>query len=314
MNSKILFVLLFLFLVGCDEITFRSIDSGEWVQLDNMLISLSEFTSTQNGHEIYFAGGFKINGIVNDNFFKYDLINDNYTILNDLPLGLHHTNIVYLDNKIYLIGGWKDLSYEATNYFFEYDVETDSWINKTELPFSRAAHQSVVYKDSIYVFGGVGANPEKILKYNTSSNNWSIENTLPRNREHHSIELIDNKIYLIGGRWNSRNKDSIDIYNLITKEFKTIYFKKSVSGHSSTILNNQIYILGGEDLLSKKTYNYNQVLNLETNEFKFKNEIPTYRHGHRSHEFNNSIYLFGGAIGAEYDTFITTTNMVHKFN
>ncbi|MFT4344188.1 MAG: Kelch repeat-containing protein [Candidatus Woesearchaeota archaeon] len=307
-------VLLTIYLLqGCTTHQKLKSIEGEWYQNQAMPYALAEFASTIHNETIYFGGGFEPEGITSSLFIKYNPHNNNFTQLQNIPIGLHHTSIAYLNGKIYLAGGWENLSYEATNYFYKYNTKNNTWTKKEEMPYARAAHRVIPYNNSIYVIGGVGESPETILKYTINENRWKEVIDLPVKKEHHTVEIYNKKIYIVSGRWNGRNIASVTVLNLETKEFSSIPIPKGVSGHASTIIGNKLHIIGGENLQTIKSYNTHQILNLETEQLYHGAPLPTKRHGHHSHTYNNSIIVLGGAIDAEYNTFKTTTAMIHTW-
>ena len=286
---------------------------GEWKQLYSMPLALGEFSSAKDNGKIYFGGGFEPGGVTSSVFKVFDADKQSFQSLGSLPVGLHHTSFAYLDNKIYLAGGWEDLDFDATDYFYSYDIKNDEWTEKENMPHKRAAHRITAYKDSILVFGGVGESTLEVLKYNTTTSDWKKIAELPQNREHHTIEHFNDKIYLVSGRWDGQNIASIDVFDFNEESFEQIEIKKGVSGHGSAIIENKLHIIGGEHLREIVAYDIHQVIDLKTNEIYNATPLPTNRHGHRAYAHNNSIFAFGGAIDAEYNTFETTTSMVHKW-
>ena len=65
--------------------------------------------------------------------------------------------MVSYNNKIYLIGGFVDLSWRHANgIIFEYDIQLNKWNNHDELFWLRVAHSIETIDDNIYIFGGHG--------------------------------------------------------------------------------------------------------------------------------------------------------------
>ena len=301
-------------LLGCVEYPMAEVElEGEWYQLESMPLALSELSSAKGDGKVYLGGGFEPEGVTSEVFMVFDLYERSFKELERLPIGLHHTSLAYLDGRVYMAGGWEDLDFDATDYFYAYDIEEEEWLQKEDMPHKRAAHRIIAYDDRILVFGGVGESTQDVLEYNPEDKTWEVIAELPRDREHHTVELFNDMIYLVSGRWNGQNIASIDVYDPNEKSFETIMIEKGVSGHASAIIGDKLHIIGGEHLREIRAYDTHQVVDLNTLEAYITTPFPTRRHGHRAHSHNSSILTFGGAIGAEYNTFKTTTSMVHEW-
>lgn len=309
--KKLLLCFTLLVLASCAYGGMELEIGGEWEQHESIPLALGEFSSVEGNGSVYMGGGFSPGGGTRDEFLKYDYETKQVSSLPSLPAGLHHTSFAYLDGYVYVIGGWEDLNFSATSHFFRYNIEDEEWESLEGMPSVRAAHRAIGYNGGIFVFGGVGENERDVLRYDVEREEWEVVAELPRKREHHTVEEVDGRIYLISGRWNTRNLGSIDVYNIENDEFSRIEGVKGVSGHGSAVSDEQIHILGGENLVTKETYTTHQVVDMSTERVSVVESMPLPRHGHRVHEENGSLLVFGGALRAEYDTFKSLTGMVH---
>lgn len=295
-----------------NNVTFLDSELGEWFYLSEMPTARSEISGVKLDSRFYVVGGFEKDAKTSSAFEVYNLDNDTWEVLDDIPYPVHHVGISAYDGKIYISGGWSGLDFVANiNSFWSYDVELGTWEKLENMIYPRAAHRMVEYNGSIYVIGGVGPNSEKIFRYNIENDTWDIiPSKMSYPRDHFSKVLIDNELYIISGRDGSSELGIVEIFDFedysITR-IKDIPFPRG--GHVSEYLNNRIYVFGGEliynDIIA---LNSTQVYDLTERKWYNYMNLPVTLHGSASTQYNNKIYIFGGAFGPEYETFTTLSN------
>ena len=128
--------------------------------------------------------------------------------LRNMPKKKYYHGCVFLNNNIYIIGGYEHYdrasSIPSTLKTVErYNLSKKQWQNLHGLNEARACFGQCVFNGQIFVFGGLynGSTLENIEKYDEESNVWSIYHIkLPMKLAKPGIVNIDNKkIYVIGG-------------------------------------------------------------------------------------------------------------------
>ena len=122
--------------------------------------------------------------------------------------------------------------------------------------------------------------------------------TMPQSRMNHAAEIVDHKLFIMGGETRNNDDDevvldSVMVYDLITKEFKTRpSLPKPVYLMSTLTWGKQIIVIGGVD----KRANFNDVIMYDI-ESGHCETLPSLRHrrcGHSSVIIDDVIFVFGG--------------------
>jgi N-acetylneuraminic acid mutarotase len=199
---------------------------------------------------------------------------DFWTSLEPMPTARSGLGVAVVDGKIYAIGG-SNGSYLNVNEM--YDPVTDTWTTKAPMPIARKEFGIAVVKNKIYVIGGILLNNSRTglnQVYDPLTDTWENRTPMPTPRNGLCANVVDDKIYLMGGGLDRSHpflnppSNKNEVYDpetdtwitkaLIPQERRSIYY-------ASTVLDNKIYIFGGNyDLLSGSTGNLNQVYDPES--------------------------------------------------
>ena len=177
---------------------------------------------------------------------------------------------------------------------------------------------------NIYIFGGYDGSSSfnDLYKIDTGLSSDHLDYSTPITlsgaeisaRYGHTMTSIDNDIYIFGGRsstnyFNSLYKIDTIIYEVT--EITSNGFDNEILrryGHSMTSIDNDIYIFGGIDDVSRNPYTYrlndlykidttlsygneNYIIPITTNGFFYKILV---RSDHGMTSIGNDIYIFGG--------------------
>lgn len=259
-------------------------------------------------NNIYFIGGRGILPVV-----RYNTSNNQWDILKESPIEMHHFQAVSLENIIYVVCG-------QTNGFphekpleniWKYNPELNKWEKGDNIPKERQRGSAgcVVYKDEIYVVGGIkdghwDGHVNWFDKYNPSTGKWTILPNAPRARDHFEAVVVKNKLYCIGGRRSDgKNKNvfgNLEIY-VDAYDFKKNKWSSAITqiptpraGGACVVLNNKIYVIGGEST-QPKAHNECEVYNPEKNTWNILPNLNIPRHGTSAGIADKSIYIGAGA-------------------
>ena len=79
-------------------------------------------------------------------------------------------------------------------------------------------------------------------------------------------------------------------------------------GQSACLYNQQIHVIGGEDLKEGKTFGRHDIFDLQKNEWKKGPKLSIARHGFIAELVQNNWYIYGGGKKAGVKTLISTTS------
>ena len=125
-----------------------------------------------------------------------------------MPKRKYHHGCIFLNNNIYIIGGYEHIdrnnSIPSTLKTVErYDLSKNQWQNLHGLNEARACFGQCVFNGQIFVFGGLynDSTLQSIERYNEESNIWSLYHIkLPMKLAKCGIINLDNKnILVLGG-------------------------------------------------------------------------------------------------------------------
>ncbi|MEO7960215.1 MAG: DNRLRE domain-containing protein [Ginsengibacter sp.] len=175
---------------------------------------------TTDGNDIYLAGGYTSNTAGTGQIFgtkqvwKYNVLQDNYTSLPDLPVAIASGQLEYLGGKLHYIGGTNsartvDLS---THYVLDLNNLNAGWQTKAPLPNGRNHAGSAVYNGKIYFVGGQHGQDSKLVTqkemdvYDAITDTWTRVADIPvpagtNGRGHISsgVTVMGNRILVLGG-------------------------------------------------------------------------------------------------------------------
>lgn len=134
---------------------------------------------------------------------EYNPETGEWRTMSSTGIGRQSFTVEIINDKIYLLGGWNDISGSTLNLIEEFDPANDMLLQKTEMIEGLQGHSSCVLGDCLYIFGGSTdggqTQSKKMWKYNTTIDLWNqignMEEVLYNAK---SISTEDN-IYIMGG-------------------------------------------------------------------------------------------------------------------
>lgn len=237
--------------------------------------------SVNNREYVYTFGGIdtsKIHSGIHNRCYKYDVQNDSWSPLPDLPSSPARiaSAASTIKDMIYIIGGYHVFPNgheESHPLVHRFDTKADTFLtNGAPLPKATDDHVQAVYKDSlIFVVSGWSntANIPNVQIYNPQLDSWLIGTSVPNNHLYKSFgasgEIIGDTIYYFGGAKMGNNfpiqnqirKGYIDPNNVtqITWSIDTIHQDLVGYRMAASPYHNSIRWIGG----SNRTYNYNGI-------------------------------------------------------
>ena len=200
--------------------------------------------------------------------------------------------------------------------------------------FTNRLEHTIVYDEKsqcVYAFGGYTLNIvlNDVLRYCLKKSYWEeIQNSLPwpSGRHMHTMALYGDGFYIFGGlveNWS--HSDELWFFNIISESWTLCAVNSSVkpiglSGHSMTIVEDYIYIIGGksdEGLYSPHLYRIN-ASNPESWEIVLVTggrSLTRLIHSHSAvyHEESQSIIVYGGTM-ARSARYTELSSRIFAFN
>jgi N-acetylneuraminic acid mutarotase len=196
--------------------------------------------------KVYVPGGLGSLGRTLDAFEVYDPAIDSWDSLAPLPLGVHHAGIAAAAGRVYLMGGYTDLSFSTDNaQVWAYDPDDDTWERVGDMPSPRAAHALVSLEDRIYVVGGLGPEAQALWCYDPVANLWDVDLApMPTAREHLTAVTTGGLIYVIAGRWAGQgNLGTLEIYDPETNAWRQgVDLPTARSGLTAAVVDGRIHV------------------------------------------------------------------------
>lgn len=188
-----------------------------------------------------------------------------WTTKSSMPTARYEFGVAVVNGKIFAIGGTeyvggaKDAPLATVE---EYDPATDLWVSKTPMPTPRGAFSIAVWQDKIYVFGGYSVHVNEMGPiwttevYDPSTDSWTTKADMPSSIGYVTANVVDDSIHLIGGSGVTNDPVKDQIYDPVkdswtTKGFPTFAsetpWPHPVECYASAVVDNKIYLLGGDD-------------------------------------------------------------------
>jgi N-acetylneuraminic acid mutarotase len=233
-------------------------------------------------------------------------IEDSWETLESMPTARSGLGVAVVNGKIYAIGGSNG---SALNVNEMYDPVTNTWTTKTSMPTARSNFGIAVVQNKIHVIGGYvrySGISDAHEVYDVETDTWETRNSSSSYGAYFSANVVDDKIFLMGGSLSPFNpwptSDENRVYCPLTDTWTVKEpLPTAVSHYASTVINNEIYVIGGRDIESNATYNFNQNYDTETNTWNYKTPIPASIYGATACATSGffapkRIYVMGGYI------------------
>ncbi|PQJ15198.1 hypothetical protein BST99_05160, partial [Aureicoccus marinus] len=276
-----------------------------------------ECSFVQAGDRFYLFGG-------RENPRTLDLYNPTTktwtSISNSAPQDFNHFQAVEYQGLIWVIGAFKDNAYPnevPADFVWSYNPAKNVWIRGPEIPANRKRGSAglVEYNGMLYVIAGNtdghdGGYVPWLDVFDPSTGQWTSLPDAPRSRDHFHAAVLDGKIYVAGGRLSGGTGGvfepliaEVDVYDIATQTWSTLPqdLPTPRAAASVGVLNNEIYVLGGEiksDLQGNNiddAVSTNESYNPLTGIWTSRADLLIERHGTQAIVSGNGIHLAAGS-------------------
>jgi N-acetylneuraminic acid mutarotase len=204
-----------------------------------------------------------------------------------MPSSEAYFGTVAVNGQIYAIG---------SNFTYVFDPLSDAWVSKTPMPTNQQFFAIASYQGNIYVIGGFnGTNPATGFTvntganemYNPETNTWTAEAPMPNPAEGMQADVVGGNIYVISGLLGTITgptgspepniSSSVWFYNPSTDSWSTATpISTPVFYYASAVVDNKIYVEGGED--STGYTGLNQIYDPQTGTWTEGQSMPVIVH------------------------------------
>lgn len=226
--------------------------SGKKEVLKDRLIPRRYFSAVWDGkHSIYIIGGVSFE----DDIFRFerkvevfDTITHQVTFAESLHAPTRINTAVYLDEKIYVMGGTypskRTKRNRPTSLVYVLNIAKNRWQRVSRMPTARET-KSVVKDGLIYTVGGFDTKSSLNVfeRFDPQLNIWESLPTMPAKISAHSLTVVKDKLFVFG---DYNDMAATYSYNFLTQEWKKINIGYKASRHNATTtLGDTTYVTGG---------------------------------------------------------------------
>ena len=224
--------------------------TGTIEQVNHVLIPRRYHTAVWDGKDsIYIMGGMsavtygKKRRLLRDPRIEvFDIPSRQSKIIGEMPAARRFGSAQYHDDKIFFMGGSRQ--YSATSTVGIYDVTKDKWQLTAKMPTPKET-KTIQYGQYLFTIGGYnGKSPLNVFeRYNITTGKWLSLAPIPQTLSAHSVVVFNNKIVSFG---DYTKLDNTLIYDFKTEAWQQVTIGYLPSRHNAaTVLNNEIYVIGG---------------------------------------------------------------------
>ena len=285
---------------------------ASWTSAASMPTPRSELQAAVVDGVVFLPGGLGSDRAL-DTFEAYDPEHGRWEALPSLPRAVHHAGVAAAEGRVFVTGGYADLSFVPGSLAWAYDPSSRSWTRLPDLPGPRAGHALVPLNGVLHVIGGIGRTSQAVWRFDLDAGRWIEPGPpIPTVREHLTAVAAGGRIWAIGGRWPGEGEfGTVETYDPATGAWETApSLPTPRSGLTSAVLAGAIHVLGGEALRGDRTFVEHEVYDLADGTWRSAAALVPGRHGLASAVVHGRLYVIGGATRAGGDTFTSLTGAV----
>jgi hypothetical protein len=195
------------------------------------------------------------------------------------------------------------------------------WSREPDLPGAGLSSVGAVTRgEYIYIFGRSGDNTDEVVhRYNAETKVWDTVTKRPLAGNHPCGVMYQDKLWVFGGRYHY-SPGSTQVYDFVNDKWEVkSYFGGPGTGKtdwlagavSCGLINDKVYIAGGEVDGELGAYPYTAMYDLATDKWSYDHpNMPTPVHHATWFVWDNELWIMGGRIsGQEGKDGVATTQI-----
>lgn len=304
-------------------------DTARWETRAPVPEGRTEASVATDGMAIFLIGGFgpseERRAAAPRGMLAYDPVADAWSAAGEIPEGVNHAGFTALDGKLYIVGGFREWSFQPTGAVRIYDPASGEWREGAPLPTPRGALAVAVLDGRIHAIGGnaegggdraphehgapQGDNSVATHEvYDPAADAWTRLAPMPTPRNHLGAGAIGGKIHVVGGRVPGDMELTIhEVYDPATDTWSAgPPLPTGRSGIAVVTHGGRLYVFGGETVrwLRRKTFDEAERFDPGAGRWESLRPMPTSRHGLGAAAFGDAIYVLSGGpeVGLSFGT------------
>ncbi|OQB23943.1 MAG: N-acetylneuraminate epimerase precursor [Firmicutes bacterium ADurb.Bin182] len=252
---------------------------------------------------LYVLGGMIETGEIVSDFAKYDLLNNEWTQLEPMPVERAGAAVVHQNGRLYVFGGRSNSG--LVRQVDVYCIESGKWESAKDMPYEAWNLSAESCDGKIYLLGGISgtANERRALNevyiFDPGDNSYEQGPPLPYCRHDAASAVLNRNIYLMGGKIQAGpDAQAVDLVSVLDVE--TMRWSELAPlpgrrvGMKGTAIGGKIYVAGGNSsgTLLKSVDCYDP----DTDTWSVAAELSAARSGHAAASLNGMLYVAGGSL------------------
>lgn len=321
---------------ACDGAPDRAADrtaeaTGQWEVLAPVPEARTEVSVSADGERVYLAGGFLAppEGHPQDErppvsraLLAYDPDADAWEEVGETPVGTHHAGLLRVGERLYLVGGYRDNSFEPrSGEVWIFDPTAREWTEGSPMPTPRGGLAYAVLDGKIHTVGGTVSDSDALDPelhsvsdedasvgthevYDPETDTWERLAPMPTPRNHHAAGALDGRIYVTAGREGDDATMTVtEVYDPAADSWSEAEpLPTGRSGVASTVMDGKFYVFGGETFGSggSRTFDDAERFDPAAGTWEKLPPMPTARHGFGAAPLGGAIYVVSGGPDAGF--------------
>jgi N-acetylneuraminic acid mutarotase len=302
------------------------VDALTWTAGAPLPEQRTEVSATTDGRYIYLAGGFgppagDERATAPRAVWRYDPAADEWSTIAELPEGIHHAALQYHDGRLFVLGGFRETSFEPVADVRILDLATSQWHAGAPMPTPRGAAGWAMLDGRIHVVGGNAAGEAAVAgqaavritedrsvnvheAYDPATDTWVRLAPMPTPRNHLGAAAHDGRLHAVLGRADGDyTLTTHEIYDAATDSWTAgPPVPTGRSGVAVLAHAGHIYAFGGErlDEPNRRTFDDAERFDPRTNQWQRLPPMTTARHGLGAAAVRNAIHVISGGPGPAF--------------
>jgi hypothetical protein len=184
-----------------NSVYIYNITRGEWTRGKDMPFHRGAGGVAVNDTAIWYVGGINEEKKISNKFAYYNLKDDAWHMLPDMPTARDHMRMEFANNRLFAISGREDDLRKNLSAVEVYDPATQQWSSVKPIPVARGGFSTAVMGKYIYTFGGESFFDcfDAVERLDTETGEWEQLPPLPEGRHGIISGVINGKIHLVSG-------------------------------------------------------------------------------------------------------------------